>query len=287
VSSVLRTLTGLNLGGVYLNAGGGPIDSSQVYREMLSASSPPAGEPARKETEVYPLLLGLAITLLMAESLISDRNLQMAAVVLLLLVALPGESFQHDDTSSPSGMVNAGNRLFKAGDYSDALHYYLMASEAAPNSPQVLFNLAVSLYRTKDYPEAASTYQRAAAQSRDPKFRAQCKFGEANAAYRIAMKQSGKLFDFEQALSLTIPMYRDALALDPSLIDCKYNIEVVKRKLRELSGSLQAATNRFMTRSHTDLARRENTEASQILNESKNSKKTKGLVGRPKIDTDW
>ena len=101
------------------------------------------------------------------------------------------------------------------------------------------------------------------------------------------MQRSGELFEFEQALSVTIPQYRQALALDPDLTDAKYNIEVIKRKLRELADPLRSATNRLLLQSREDAVRRLNTEASQIVQETRNGKKTEGQVGRPKIDTDW
>jgi Ca-activated chloride channel family protein len=278
--AAMESLAGLNRGGVYLRAGTGDIDSANVYRQMLSASSPLTGGPPHRETEGYPVPLALAIALLIAESLVSDRKMRAAAAVLLLVVALPGRSAEEDP-------VEAGNREFAARYYPGALRYYLAAADSAPNSPQVLFDLALTFYKTESYVDAAATYRRAAALSHDSRFRAQCKFGEANAAYRIAMQRSRQLFDFEQALSLTIPIYREALALDPSLIDCKYNIEVIKRKLRDLAGPMRAATNRFMVRSRQDLARRQNTEASRILQENRNARRTKGQVGRPTIDTDW
>ncbi len=284
-SAVLRNITGLSAGGVYLNAGEGPVDAAQVYRQMLAAAAPSA--PEREQTDLYPFLLAAAILLLLAEPLISERSVQAGAAILFLLLAAPGQSFQEDDMTSLAGLIKAGNRLFVAGRYADAQQYYMMASEAAPHSAEVLFDLAAALYRTGSYTEATSTYLRAAAESHDAKFRAQCKFGEANAAYRVALQQRKKIFDYQQALALTIPMYRDALALDPALTDCKYNIEVVKRKLHEISGAMNDATNALMTRSRGDMVRRENSEASQILNENRNGNKTKGLVGRPKIDTDW
>ncbi|SPE36273.1 hypothetical protein SBA3_240012 [Candidatus Sulfopaludibacter sp. SbA3] len=305
-SAGMESMASLNLGGMYLHAGTDAIDAGQVYRQLLAASSPLAGGAPRKESDGYPFLLALALTLLLGESLISDRKLQSAGLALFLALAPAGKSLQvseplprgtlsqvpsepgvADDTGSIMDLVRRGNESFARRSYANAVRSYLLAADSAPNSPEVLFNLALAFYKTEGYAEAASTFGRAATHSRDPKFRAQCKFGQANASYRIAMQRSGNLFEFEQALSLTIPIYRDALALDPGLTDCKYNIEVIKRKLRELAGPMRAATNRFMVQSREDMARRQNTEASQILQENKNSKKTKGQVGRPAIDTDW
>jgi tetratricopeptide (TPR) repeat protein len=265
-----------------------------------------AGGAPRNQTEGYPFLLAVALALLIAESLISDRRLQAAALGLFLAATPRGESFQtpdlpagtsstpnpstpvvDDDAGSVADWVKSGNKAFAGGHYGAAVHFYVWARETAPNSPEVLFDLALGFYKTESYREAGEAFERAAAHSRDPKFRAQCKFGQANAAYRVAMQHSTHLFDFEQALSLTIPLYRAALALDPGLTDCKYNIEVVKRKLRELTGPMRAATTRYMAQSREDLVRRHNTEASQILQENKNGKKTTGQVGRPRIDTDW
>jgi tetratricopeptide (TPR) repeat protein/uncharacterized protein YegL len=306
-SEGLETLANLNLGGVYLHAGTGPIDSAQVYGQLLAAASPMATGVPRNETDGYPFLLALVVALLIAESLISDRKRQAAALVAILVLAPLGKSFQtpelpqrtssapvsdtpvsvDDDTGSVVDLVRTGNKAFAQGRYGAAVHLYVLAADSAPNSPEVLFNTALGFYKTESYREAGAVFERAAAQSRDARFRAQCRFGQGNASYRLAMKRSGDLFDFEQALSLTIPLYREALALDPSLTDCKYNIEVIKRKLRELTGPMRAATSRYMVQSREDLARRNNTEASQILQENKNARKTKGQVGRPAIATDW
>ena len=275
-TAALQSLAGLNLGGVYLHAGLNSVNAPQVYRQLLSAVSPLAGGPPQEEIDLYPYLLALCIVLLLGEALVSDRRVLAAAMMFALLAASQGKGDDEDP-------ITAGNRLFQKGNYVAALHFYRLAADSQPNAPQVQFDLALSLYRSEGYEEAAVAFQRAAALSRDAKFRAQCKFGEANAAYRIAMQHSKQLFDFQQALSL----YREALTLDPSLTDCKYNIEVVKRKLRELEAPMAAAAQRYMAQSRQDLARRNNTEASQIVQENKNTKKTKGQVGRPKIDTDW
>ncbi len=278
-SSVLETLARLNTGGVYVQAGTGSIDAADVYHRLLSATSPPAGGPPRAETDGYPILLALAIAALLAEFLLSDRKAQ-AAVLLLIAIPFGGRSAEEDPLAQ-------ADRLFRSGHYDSALYFYLRAEDAAPHSPEIVFDVALALYKTGNYEEAASTFERAAAQSRDPRFRARCKFGHANAGYRIAMRHSEKLYDFQQALSLLIPIYREALALDPGFTDSKYNIEVVKRKLAELQSPLRAASSRVMAQTREDVVRRKDVDASQILDEARNGKKMRGQVGRPTIDTDW
>jgi len=280
-SAGLETLANMNLGGLYLNAGMGAIDATQLYRQMLAAESPvPAS--ARNQVDGYPLLLALAIALLVVESMAGERRVQAAVVCLLFAVTL-----RADDTDSVPKLVQTGNEFFGKGNYTTAQHFYLMASGTAPNSPEVMFDLGLAFYRSEFYDESVLAYERAAALSRDEKFRAQCKFGHANAAYRIAMKHQKNIYDFQQALALTIGIYREALKLDPSLVDAKYNIEVIKRKLRELESPMRANMNKYMVQSRQDVARSKNTEASDILNEERNGKKSRGQIGRPKVDTDW
>ena len=104
-SEGLENLAKLNVSGVYLHAGMGPIDSAQVYRQLLSASSPPPGGSPGNQTDGYPFLLALAIALLLAESLASDRRLQTAMVVMVLWLAVPGRSFQEDPLASRQSIV--------------------------------------------------------------------------------------------------------------------------------------------------------------------------------------
>ena len=125
---------------------------------------------------------------------------------------------------SAAQRVTEGNRLFKEGDYENALNRYADAERERPNSPEILFDMGDGFYRQKKYQEAIDAHARSMSHPEGPREL------QAGAHYNIgnSLFRQGKLKEALEA-------YQKAIDLDTADIDTKYNIEFLQRKLNEQS----------------------------------------------------
>jgi len=137
--------------------------------------------------------------------------------ILLLLLSISG--IQNIYASAASN-VNSGNRLYKNNKYQDALNKYRSAQIDSPANPTINYNIADALYKTQDYQGAASEYERAIS-SKNKKLMARSYYNLGNTAY--------KLQDNDKA----IECYKNALRLDHTDKDTKYNLEYLLKVKRE------------------------------------------------------
>ncbi len=280
---VLRKIAEANLGGAYLESG---LDAGNVYRQLLAARGRAKSGNERGETEFYPVLLAYAVLLLGAEMTMGDGGWIRSHArtrALVASLAILGLGFQ-ELPSDVSELTAGGDESFRTGNYTEAARNYALAADGAPRSPEILFNLANSLYREKLYGEASANFERAAELSRDPHFRARCKLGQANCAYRMAHGRDA--FDTSQALGKVLDLYREAWAGDPELADAPHNIEAVKRKLQSLNEQLRSSARDFMVQSPADVERDRHTAADDILREDRAGGKAP-LRAKRTTDRDW
>jgi len=120
---------------------------------------------------------------------------------------------------SLASKVRRANSFFRDGKYQDALKKYQEAQVEAPADERVMFNLGNAQYKLNESERALSEYLQAA-QTEDPKLRAQSNYNAGNALYRM-----GKL---EEA----VQQYLKALEDNPEDEDAKYNMEFVRREIR-------------------------------------------------------
>jgi len=116
--------------------------------------------------------------------------------------------------------VKEGNQLFAEQKFDEANNRYRDALLENPESPVVHFNIGDVLYKKKNYEEAIKSYEKAL-RSDDVRLQAQSYYNIGNALYK-----NGKLAESIQA-------YKKALELDPEDEDAKYNLEFVRRKLKD------------------------------------------------------
>ncbi len=120
------------------------------------------------------------------------------------------------------GKNRKGNKLYERGQYDEALKVYRDAQLESPESPQLHYNIGNALYRKRKFQEAAEEYQKAL-RSDQPLLQEQTYYNLGNSAYR-----QGKLTD-------AIQFYKKALQLKPDDMDAKYNLEFVRKKLKEMA----------------------------------------------------
>jgi len=118
------------------------------------------------------------------------------------------------------GKNRKGNKLYEKGQYDEALKVYKDAQLESPESPQLHYNIGNALYQKRKFKEAAQEYEKALRSDR-PLLQEGAYYNLGNSAYR-----QGKLTD-------AIQYYEKTLQLKPDDMDAKYNLEFVRKKLKE------------------------------------------------------
>ncbi len=122
---------------------------------------------------------------------------------------------------SPIAKKNTeGNRLYKEGKIDEALSKYRDAQIENPDSTQLHYNIGNALHQKKNYEEALNEFDKAI-DSKEVKLQANSYYNLGNTHYRM-----GKLLE-------AIEDYKKCLEINPDDEDAKYNIEFIKKKLKE------------------------------------------------------
>jgi len=131
---------------------------------------------------------------------------------MILLAVLPFGGKAHRETER-------GNRLYAEGEYEASLQAYTEAGVAAPDSPEIQYNIGNVLYRQEDFTGAAEQFARAVAAS-PPELRPSASYNLGNALYHEG--------DYQGAAGA----FRRALEADPTDRDAKRNLEIALRALQ-------------------------------------------------------
>ena len=111
-----------------------------------------------------------------------------------------------------------GNRAYGRGDYPTALENYRKAQVERPDLAALNYNAGNVLNQQADYPRAISESLRATS-GNDADARTRAFYSIGSDYYR-----QGKLKD-------ALDAFKNALRLDPSDVDTKFNVEVIQRQL--------------------------------------------------------
>jgi Ca-activated chloride channel family protein len=134
-----------------------------------------------------------------------------------------------------SSLNKKGNKAYKEGEelflrkeknkaqetYEQALKYYRDAEIEKPESPELSYNIANVMYQQEKYQDALEKYYKGLS-TNEPKNQAATYYNMGNTLYR-----SGKYPEAIQA-------YQKCLDLTPDDEDAKYNIEFVRKKMKEM-----------------------------------------------------
>lgn len=118
----------------------------------------------------------------------------------------------------PAERLNAGNDRYFHEDYAGALAAYEAAQVAAPDVPEPYFNAASALVATGQYQRAAAAL-RQALKSGQPMLMAQAYYNLGNVYFVMS--------NFDEA----VRAYQQALLLNPTDHDARYNLELALRRI--------------------------------------------------------
>jgi Ca-activated chloride channel family protein len=216
-------------GGRYFQYAGGDAVIADLARELRSMEAiEPLDDAGAVPDERSAPFIALAVALLLLEWLISDRRpmptprgagrpvarrgrriLGIAIGSAALWAVACGDAALSNETA---------NGLFAAGDYNGALAAYRDLQIDLPDAPELAVNAANALHMLREYPRALPEYGKAI-DGKDLTLRAIAQYDRGNTLFRM-----GRYEDARDA-------YREALRIDPSDRDAKFNLEIVQRVL--------------------------------------------------------
>jgi len=115
---------------------------------------------------------------------------------------------------------NEGNKLYKEGKIDEALSKWRDAQIEAPDSDKLHYNIGNGLHEQKKYEDAFKEYEKSL-NSKDNELQRKAYYNTGNTHYRM-----DKLLE-------AIEDYKKCLDIDPNDEDAKYNIEFVRKKIKE------------------------------------------------------
>lgn len=208
---------------------------------------PVAARKARKPGEHFQWPLAAAVLLLLAEQLVplaprrrtrtasqpAASRLRAAATATLALLGLLPQG------CSPAGwQARRAERRYDAGDWPGAYTEWSRAHQSSAN-PVFAFDAGNALYRQKHYAEATARWREALGQQR---LRQRSSYNLGNAAIRAAEDATGT--EKDSLLDGAVSAFEEAVRLDPTDRDAKWNLEIALRRRGERPGGSSSGRSR-------------------------------------------
>jgi tetratricopeptide (TPR) repeat protein len=222
-------------GGTYRRATSGGDEIEEVFKSLSELQKTEFGAKQITGYEsLYQYPLGLALLLMLGEFLLSERRGRVIAklkqlipvagpAVLLLLLGASNQA--HGQTVRSH--VSKGNEAYAKEQYPDAEAEYKKALEKNANSRHAQFNLGDAYYKQKRYDEALKSFASSEAQPAK-------KADKSLAFYNVG----NTLFKANKATE-SIEAYKQALRLDPTNDDARYNLEFVRKRQQQQQNQQQ------------------------------------------------
>src|SRR5206468_2625977 len=173
-------------------------------------------------------MVTIAVALLLLEWLISERRAMPSPRGLgrpaarrgrrILGIAIGSAALWAIACGDAALSNETANGLFAGGNYAGALAAYRDLQLDQPDSPELAINAANALHKMAEYPRALAEYGKAI-DGKDLHLRAIAQYDRGNTLFRM-----GRYEDARDA-------YREALRMDPTDRDAKFNLEIVQRIL--------------------------------------------------------
>jgi Ca-activated chloride channel homolog len=147
------------------------------------------------------------------------RKLRVRRVLVVgLFVLLTNSPVSADPADSN---IQEGLTQYQEGLFPEAEKNFSQARSSRPDDLRLNYNLGSSYYKQEKFQEALQDYTHAALENSDPQLKKNSLYNSGNALFKM-----GKLQEAEAA-------YKKVLALDPSDMDAKFNLEFVREQLKK------------------------------------------------------
>jgi Ca-activated chloride channel homolog len=117
--------------------------------------------------------------------------------------------------------VRTGNRLYKQGNYKEALPQYQKAAAQDPANPVTRYNLGNAQFRSNQYGEAEKEYDATIANSKNDSFSQKAIYNKG-----VALSKQKKLLE-------SIEVYKKAVKMDPNDADARFNLQKALSELKK------------------------------------------------------
>jgi hypothetical protein len=157
----------------------------------------------------------------------------LSSVIIVALAQAVYADSARDSTSE-------GNKLYKKGNFNEAINSYEQALLEAPGALEPKFNQANGYYRLDDLSKAMDLYRQVAAESKDMKLVAGAKYNLGNSYFQQGSKQKdSNLQKAIDDLKTAIESWRGALDIEPENKKAAKNIEVARLLIKDLLDQLK------------------------------------------------
>lgn len=215
-------------GGAYIHVDNNSNAQEQLDNEVAKLSQKEMDSTIYSDYDEQFQAVGiLVLLLLIIEVCVLDRKnpllknvslfkrKKIAAVAVLLVFAATVQA-QNDRQ-----LIRQGNRLFRSGKYADAEVAYRKSVEKNPRNPQAVFNLGNALLAQKKDSAAVQQFEQAAKLETNPQRKA------------MSYHNMGVVCQNHQMYGEAIEAYKEALRLQPSDNETRYNLELCKRQQKK------------------------------------------------------
>lgn len=137
--------------------------------------------------------------------------------ILLVIFLRPKDSA----AQSTNSLIRSGNKSYDQQKYNQATDKYTAALSKEPNNEKAIFNQANAMYQLGEYEKAASYFDAISKQTKNLDVKSKAYHNLGNTFY----KQS----QFEKS----VQAYKEALKINPSDKDTKYNLMMAMAKLKD------------------------------------------------------
>ena len=136
--------------------------------------------------------------------------------------------------------TSQGNKLYKQGNFNEAINSYDQALLETPGALEPKFNQANSFYRLDDLGKATDLYRQVAAESKDMKLVARAKYNLGNSYFQQGSKQKdSNLQKAIDDLKTAIGSWRGVLDIEPENKKAAKNIEVARLLIKDILDQLK------------------------------------------------
>ncbi|MGB2863711.1 MAG: tetratricopeptide repeat protein [Sedimentisphaerales bacterium] len=154
---------------------------------------------------------------------------------LLLVLVIVQAAFADSARVSTS----QGNKLYRQGNFNEAINSYDQALLETPGALEPKFNQANSFYRLDDLGKAMDLYRQVAAEGKDMKLVAKAKYNLGNSYFQQGSKQKdSNLQKAIDDLKTAIGSWRGVLDIEPENKKSAKNIEVARLLIKDLLDQL-------------------------------------------------